>query len=338
VNSTKPPSSNGENVTRPAFIDTVDRGLEVALRVINDGAQGAGGIFERIGGFLSGVLDAFGKILMEIPGVGNILQETFHWLGTILSAGFDLVAILICSLMNLFADGSAGTLRILAGVLGTILARDGRLVRKGAVDILSGMAGAAIAVLAKTVALIQAAIFMQLGERALNEHEKAVVWQVYRNSVEAQNIRIVAGFVGLFSVNNRPFALGNRIYLKDIDSAKDPALFAHEFCHIWQFQRVGVRYVIEALWAQWKVENTYSWEAEIARGHGRWQDFNREAQAQFLQDVYNGGHRIPPTYTPGEFYDEDPIGEEVKYQRKGVDYTDLARKTVAFVRNKGISG
>ncbi len=93
----------------------------------------------------------------------------FHWLGTILSAGFDLVSILISSLVNLLTNGLGGIARILTGLLGSIRSRDGRLVRKGVVDILAGFVGAVIAILAKMAALVHAVIFMQMGERPLNE-------------------------------------------------------------------------------------------------------------------------------------------------------------------------
>ena len=308
--------------------------MEIVLRAVNLGAQGAGSIFEWCGNFLADSLDALGKKLQGMPLIGKILLGTFHWLGTVFSAGFDLIAILICSLVNLFANALGGVARILAGLLGWA----GWLARKGLFDILFGMVGGFIAVIAKLIASIQALIFMQMGERPLSEHEKEIVRRVYRNSLAAQNVRIVTGFVGLFSTNNRPFTLGHRIYFRDIDSEKNPGVFAHECCHVWQFQRDGVRYIIEALWARWTVENEYSWEAELARGHVRWQDFNREAQAQFVQDVYDYGRRKPATYTPGEFYEDDPIGEDVQYMRSGVDRTELARETITFIRNKGISG
>ena len=322
----------------PAFISTVDRGVGTALRLLNVLGQAVGAIFELIGNFLAGLLDAIGNPLNSIPAVGKYLRGFFHWLGTILSSGFDLVAVLIGSLVNLLANGLGGTFRILAGALGSLFTQDGGLVRKGAVDILAGIAGAVIAIGGKLVALVHATFFMQMGERPLNEYEKAVIKRVFRNSLNMQNIRVIEGYAGLFSQNNRPFALGNRIYLKKIDTAQNPALFAHECCHIWQYQRYGVRYLIEALWAQWKVENAYSWEAEIARGHVRWQEFNREAQAQFVQDVYNGGRRKLSSNTIGEFYDDDPVSGEVEYKRKGVDHTALARETIKWIRNKGISG
>ena len=333
-----PNKQNQDIATTPAFVSAVDRGVGGTFRVANVWAHGAGFVFERSGNFIAGLLDALGHILRRIPVVGKVLYGMFHWLATIISAGFDLAAMLIGSFLSLLIYGLGGIVRILTGLLEAVISRDSWLIRKGAVDILSGMAGTVIAVVAKLVALIQATIFMQMGERPLNEHEKAIVQRVYRDSMAVQNIRIIEGFAGLFSTNDRPFALGNRIYLKHIDSMKDPALFAHECCHIWQYQRDGVRYIIEALWAQWKVENAYSWEAEIARGHLRWQEFNREAQAQFVQDVFNGGRRNPASQAPGEFYDDNPISDNVEYKRKGMDYTDLARSTIALIRNKGVPG
>lgn len=327
MNQTKNPAS-------PAFVPAVDHGVEVALRVANVWGLGAGSIFESVGSFLFGGLDALGNVLRGVPGIGNILRGMFHWLGTIFSAGFDLVAILIYSLVSLLANLLGGMVRILAGLLGM----DGDLMQKGMMDLFFGFAGAVIAVVAKLVALIQAVLFLQMGERPLSEYEQEIVRRVYRNSIAVRNIRVVTGFVGLFSTNNRPFTLGHRIYFRDIDPQEDPALFAHECCHIWQFQCEGVRYLIEALWARWTVENEYSWEAELARGHVHWQDFNREAQAQLVQDVYNGGRQMPPSNTRGEFYTDDPIGENVAYKRRSVDYTELARTTVTWIRNKGASG
>ena len=337
MTNAKQPSTSTEKTPDSVSINAVDRAVEVALRVVNAWAMGAGSAFEMTGNFLSGVLGAFGKVLNRIPVVGNILRGMCRWLGTIVSAGFDLIAMLTCCAVNIASNGLAGMVRVLIGVLRVIFARDGRLVRKGVADIFAGIAGAVIAVVAKTVALIHAVIFMQMGERPLNDHEKAIVARIYRNSIAVKNVRIIDGFAGLFSTNNRPFTLGNRIYMKQIASAKDPALFAHECCHIWQYQREGVRYIAEALWAQFFVKNAYSWETEIARGKMHWQDFNREAQAQFILNLFNDGRRKPPALTAGEFFDDDPIGNNVEYKRSGVDHTELAQKSIVFIRNKGIS-
>lgn len=108
MNKAKTLSSKEESASSLPFVHAVDRGLAVAVRVMNVGGQAAGAVFERIGIFLAESLDAFGNILTGIPGGGSILHGMFHWLGTTIYAAFDLVAILICSLANLLADGTAG--------------------------------------------------------------------------------------------------------------------------------------------------------------------------------------------------------------------------------------
>ena len=76
----------------------------------------------------------------------------------------------------------------------------------------------------------------------------------------------------------------------------------------------------------------YSWEDELKRGHFRWQDFNKEAQAQFLENVFDSGQQIPPMRMPGEFYTDDPVGDNVQFRSSVADYTDLARQSVTYVR------
>ena len=322
------------NSTRGTFVNTLDRTVEVALSVVNVWVQRAGSVLEWIGNFLSGLLVGFGKVLSGIPAAGRILFGIFRWLGTIVSAGFDVAAMLICAMLNFVATVCAGLVRIFAGLLTVIFRRDGWLARKGLGDILSGSAGAVIAIVAKMLALVQSVIVMQMGERPLNEDEKSILKRVYRNSLSINNIRIIEGFAGLFNVNNRPFTLGNRIYMKDHNSATDPALFVHECCHVWQYQHEGTRYIADALWAQHTFKNAYDWEAEIERGTTRWQDFNKEAQAEFLLDLFNSGHRIPSTSGRGEFFDDDPIEANVIFRHRSKDRTELATQCVNYIRNK----
>jgi len=319
------------------LIKNADDIAGIIFSVGNAMAHGAGSVFETIGNFLAGLLDAFGKVLKNIPAVGKYLGGFFHWLGTIISAGSDLIAIFINGAIYLLANGFAGVLRILGGGLAVIIARDWGLIRKGVNDLLSGIGGVSIAIAAKLLAFLQAVFFLQMGERPLSKKEKEILRRVYRNSVALNNIRLIEGFAGLFSVNKRPFTLGNKIYMKHIRSDTDPGTFVHEVCHVWQYQRTGVRYIAEALWAQWTVPDAYNWKKEVERGRIRWQDFNREAQAQLVQDVFNHGRRIPSALTAGEFFDEEPISPNVEFKHRGADHTDLARKTVTLIRNKGIT-
>ena len=77
----------------------------------------------------------------------------------------------------------------------------------------------------------------------------------------------------------------------------------------------------------------YSWQGELDRGLFRWQDFNKEAQAEFLEDILRTGKRVPPAGSQGEFYDDEPIGHNVEFKGTGGnDLTGLARESVAYVR------
>jgi hypothetical protein len=296
----------------------------VVIGLVHPLGEVLGGILETVGNWLSSILNAIG---------GGFLRGLLRWLGTVVSAFFDFFATLIRAILNLVANVLAGLLSIIGGGIGGLLAWDGRLFLRGLGDFFSGIVGAVVAVLGKLVAFIQAVLFMQLGERPLTANEKALLSNVYRKSVRLYNVRIVDGFAGLFSVNSRPFTLGNKIYMKNQSSVTYFSTLVHECCHIWQFQHEGTRYIAGALWAQFTLPGQgYDWEHEFKRGHFRWRDFNKESQAQFLGDVFDSGKQIPPKISPGEFYIDNPVGDNVQFSFSATDYTGLARESVTYVR------
>ncbi|MGE5263627.1 MAG: phage tail protein [Acidobacteriota bacterium] len=320
---------NGISAAANTVADGVETVVETVAEVVSTGV-------EAIGTAFSDALNAIGNWVAEIPVIGRVLRFVFHWLGTIASAVFDFVATVIKGVLDLVANVVAGVIRIVGGVIGGVLTGDWRLFRKGIGDVLSGIAGPVLGILGKLVALVQAVIFMQLGERPLTRPERDMLWRVYRNSVALYNVRVIDGFAGLFSTNTRPFTLGNKIYMKDTPPAEYNDALVHECCHVWQNQHVGLRYISDAVWAQATLPGQgYSWQDELTHGHFRWQDFWREAQAQFLQDIFLIGKQVPTTHTPGEFYNDDPIGSNVVFDFGEADYTGLARESVAYVRNFG---
>jgi Domain of unknown function (DUF4157) len=124
----------------------------------------------------------------------------------------------------------------------------------------------------------------------------------------------------LFSLSSRPFTLGATIYLKQRDGE---ALLVHECAHVWQYQHLGSRYTVDALRAQRKLRaGAYRWVDELGRGHRHWRDFNREAQAQLLEDIVRDGI---------DFF----VDERAWFRYERVDYTDLARSAVAEIRAAG---
>ncbi len=306
---------------------------DVVEGVVNAVAEVVCDVIETIGTLISNALDALGNALSGVPLIGGVLQGVLHWLAGVVHAVFDLLASFVKAVVNIIGGVIAGIIRFIGGAIGGLLAWDGRLFIKSLGDIGSSIAGPVLVFLGKVLALIQAIFGLQWGERPLTQKEHDLLRRVYRGSVALYDIRIVPDWTFYSLPNSRPFTLGNTIYLKGVNSTANPDVLVHECAHVWQYQHGGDRYASDALYAQATVPNTYSWEAELARGHLRWRDFNKEAQAQFLQDVWNQGKIIgDPTGGSGVFYDEDPVSDLASFPASGTDRTSLAVESVAYVR------
>ncbi|MGH3761725.1 hypothetical protein [Actinophytocola sp.] len=226
-----------------------------------------------------------GDAVARVPGVGR-------WLGGIVVAGTSLVAAVVASVTGLATR-----------------------------NVPAALAGGVIMVLGKVIALVQAVVGLQR-QRVPTAEEAALLTEVYRGSVDLSAVRLVPGRAGVFGVNPRPFTLGATIYLKR-NTLSDHVL-VHECAHVWQYQHLGSRYAFDAIWAQWTVKpDAYAWADELERGRRHWREFNREAQAKFLEDVACR-HR--------EFFAEEPVAGGARFVHDRVDHTDLARAAVAQVR------
>jgi hypothetical protein len=118
----------------------------------------------------------------------------------------------------------------------------------------------------------------------------------------------------------------------------------HECCHIWQYHHVGTRYVADCIW-NWATlpGQGYLWEDQYKSGVNLWQDLSAEAQAKFIEDVFNrpdangvwiGGHQIPYKHEEAEFFEDDPIGANVEFKIGANDHTDFARVSAAYWRSR----
>lgn len=291
-------------------------------------------VVETVGNGISDALGGLGDLLGNIPLVGGALSAVFHWLGDVVSSITDLWGALIKGVFGIWSGVTAGWLRVVFGGIGGLIAWDADTFVKGLGDILAGIGGAVLLVGGKIIGVVQSIIPLQWGKRRLTRNERAILRRVFRGSVALYNVRIIEGFAGIYSINDRPFTLGNTIYMKDVDPASEPWILVHECVHVWQYQNMGGRYVADALGAQALVDDAYSWEAELTRGNARWQDFNEEAQGKFLEDVYREGRFVGSAATGnGEFYNDDPVGSNVEFVFGGTDRTVLARDSVAYVRD-----
>jgi hypothetical protein len=279
------------------------------------------------------------RIERAAVGAGRWLGEPIERAGNRLSgrAGASLSALLFLISMSLRALLAilAGTVVGILRMLGGLVRMDGVLARRGFRDLATGWAGGVTAVLGSLLGFLQTLLFLQPLDRPLDSREREVLRRVYGDAVALDNVRIVAGKAGLFSVTPRPFTLGNRLLMQAVDTVSEVDVLVHECGHIWQHQHLGPRYIADALWAQWSYQwrggNAYDWRQE-SRAKACWQDFNFEAQAEFLSAVFRGGRRAG-LQGGGVFFD-DPGAEDASFrlQSPDEDLTLLARATVEHVR------
>ncbi len=295
-------------------------------------------IVETIGTTIANAIDWVGGLLGRIPGIGPFLRDAFHWVSTMVSAFYSFTASVVKASIEIAAGVTAGVIRVVGGAIGGVMMQDASLFLKGLSDVAASIIGPAIAVVGKATAFVQSVIFMQMGERALTEEEASVLSMVFRNSVLLYNVRVVDGFAGVFMIkpdfspNPNPFTLGNTIYMKDTEESLYRSVLVHECVHVWQNQHNGQRYIADALAAQAIYgSDAYNWMAELNRGKTHWRDFNREAQAELIQDVFDDGEQVPARGTEGEFYIDDPIGLDVTFIDP--DRTAFASDSIAYMRS-----
>lgn len=314
--------------------DVADTAAGVVEDVVNAVEEVVTDVVETVGNAVEDAATAVGDFLSGVPLIGGLLSGFFRWLGTAISAIFDLVGAVIKGVLGIISGVVAGLIRVIIGGIGGLIEWDASVFIKGIGDITSGVGGAVVLILGKFLGAVQAIFFLQWGERRLTDAERELLERVYRGSVALYNVRIIEGFAGLYSLNDRPFTLGNTIYMKDTNPTSRPEVLVHECGHVWQYQNLGARYTTNALWAQWTIDDAYDWESEISGGITRWEDLNPEAQCEFLEDLFLGGNVIrgPNPPEPGIFYKDEPIGNDVVFVKGGVDHTSFAREGVDFLR------
>lgn len=292
----------------------------------NDVGDSVGNFFETIG---NGISDGLGW-LGEQLGLGGF----FTWLGGIFKGLFSFIASVIKAAFGLLGAFIGGLIKIVGG----ILTFQWSLVLEGLLNIGAAIAGTVIVVIGKFIAWVQAIVFLQGLERPLTRQEEEDLRRVFRDSLNYYVIRIVEDHAGIFDVNPDPFTLGNTVYTKSSTFGMD--LLVHETVHVWQYQQTGNRYTAEAIGAQWFVEEAYDWEREITnRNKTDWTEFNNEAQAEFFEDVWDLGELQDDTGATvqtgnGAFFDADGTKTFGYFEFAGTDYTDVANRVVATVRNE----
>lgn len=262
---------------RPA-VDSAARAVEIVANAVAEA--------------LSDVVETGGTLVRDgLWAAGDRLGGGFvvRWAASLVSAVFDLAATLVKVPVESAGGLVAGAVRVVFGVLWAGRG-GGAVISRGVGDLFSGLAGAILLVGGKTGAVLLAACALQRGERRLTPAETALLRQVYGDSVALFNVRVM-DFTG---PDGRAFVLGNTIYL---GASPGRGVLVHECCHVWQYQHRGARYAADALLAQYTLPGQgYRWREEPGRGRRAWRDFNPEAQAQFLQDLWLSGLFQPDAF------------------------------------------
>ena len=297
---------------------------------------------EAIENFVNNIGDVIGNAIQTIGDAINDglnwlgdkirVQTVFSWLGGIFKGVFSTVSAVIIGAFGITGGIAGGFLKFIGG----IFTGKGSIIPEGFWDMFSPIFGTIIVVVGKIIAFVQSIFYAQAFERPLTEDEKLQLKKVFKKELNYYVIRVIEGHCGLFGLSPRAFTLGNTIYLKTHKFSID--LLVHESTHAWQYQRTGNRYTSDAVAAQWVVKDGYNWRKEIdERKKTDWVEFNVEAQAQFIQDIWRLGELRDNEEKVlerrnGSFYDADGKNKIGHFNIRGSDYTEIANAAVKTIR------
>ena len=143
--------------------------------------------------------------------------------------------------------------------------------------------------------------FVKFNTRALNSHELTVAYSVFGGSIDLSMVRLDERAVIGPAFTKRAFTSFHTI--NAWGKLKDHTL-VHELTHVWQYEKSGAIYMAQAVHAQIsRGQGAYDYggpaglQAARTKGQGL-TGFNREEQAQIVEDFYRIKNGIPP-HVPG---------------------------------------
>ena len=254
-------------------------------KAVNKAADKVADVIETAGNKAQEAAKKLGNDIRDnVPIIGPAVGAVVRWAGAITSGVMDIAGAAVKAVGSTVGGMLAGGLLILGG-----------MIKDGILTVLTGFVGGALLVIGKFLSLVQIAFGAESRKRRLTEKEAVMLKNVFRNSVALFNIRIIEGKSGVFDFNDRAFTMGNTIYMKSTSAAEwDPTL-VHETTHVWQYQNLGSSYSSDALGAQLYYEHVKNrsaydwWDPAVNDVNTVWEEWNREAAARFIEDLYNCG-------------------------------------------------
>jgi hypothetical protein len=267
------------------------------------------------------------------------------WINGILLGSGTVISAIIKSIAGIIGSGVSSILFL----INTLISFSIEPALQGLTNLLITIAGGIISILSNLFILIARVVGLLSEGRQLSEDEKNILRVVFRTSLNPNKIRIA-----YFPFWHKYFfALHNTIYSPHKDQSIPPHLLVHESVHVWQYHHEGTKYLAEALLAQVQYGiknipgNAYDWTAELSRGKTDWGNFNKEAAAQLIEEIWKEGEACIPSNEAeplevengcGVFFimsaEEDNRKPRFISKRNHQDYTDLAIESMLMLRSK----
>ncbi|MEN9579032.1 MAG: hypothetical protein RJA70_2041 [Pseudomonadota bacterium] len=233
--------------------------------------------------------------LAVVSSVGAVANDSGSRFGDALRSLWDGFTSAVVGVGRNLLEAGSDLARGAAQLISGEVAAGGASLARGGLKLLQTPIDATLMLFGKGVSAAQTLTHVEAPGRRLGADELQRARSVFGDSIDYSRVQIKEGDAGAFSLNDRPFALGDTIYMT---STNDDGTLIHELTHVWQHQNGGTDYMSEALTSQ-LTSGTYDWRQEVP--HTPWADLSPEKQGAFLEDAYRrrAFSTEPPAYPKG---------------------------------------
>lgn len=281
--------------------------------------------------------------------VNSINNKSFRFIANWINGIFSGILSILSAILKMMAGTIGSSIGVLFFLLATVFSLSVKPLAKGLLQLVLSIAGGTISIIGNTLVLIARMMGLLTEGRLLRWEEKNILQEVFQASLDPEKITIA-----YFPFWHKYFfALHNTIYTPHKDQSIPPYLLVHESVHVWQYHHEGNKYLAEALLAQVQYGvknipgNAYDWTAELSRGKTVWGNFNKEAAAQLIEEIWkegavcilsNGAEPLEVEYGGGVFFSisAEDYNRKPRFisKRNHQDYTDLAIESMLMLRSK----
>lgn len=272
-----------------AFIQAPQRAVNGLIDGVQDAADGVTHLLP----------DPIGSAARQVVDRGaDIVRTGFN---TVVELGRDAYRLVTETPVNFVSDLAKAGDKLIHGDFKGAAEQFGMAFVNAGAHVLNTATDMVVRALQGAEHVTMTAIGLDPPSRKLTDQEKALLREVYGDSVDVDSIRIVEG--GPLNDKMASHTVGNTIYLPKGTSG-DGSLFdkngnltdygstlVHETCHVWQSENGGGEYIGQSLYNQGVAianggdrGSAYDYKAAVKAGVP-FEDLNPEQQAEYVQEV-----------------------------------------------------